>query len=154
LQIPVPAELFDEMGVIYAPPDHSVFELVPPLFRKRADRCYADIGQPMITSDTFWDIYRSVLARFRAGDDIELATILRTNSEQETAEKADQIPVLANMKPFRNGPQVVGRGVRYIGGLSESSLESSGTAVLGEGPEFADFTSDEGEDEEDEEGLL
>ena len=154
----MPAELFDEMEAIYAPPDHSVFELVPPLFHERADRCYTEAGRPVVTSDNFWDIFRDVLARFRAALDEEqhdeLTTLLSARSEHESAENEDNMPVLANMKPFRQGQQVAGRGGRYIGGLPASSLASSTTTTTAEGPEFADFTSDEEDNEEDEDGLL
>jgi len=43
-KIPVPPALFDEVEALYAPPDHSVFELVPHTFHERADTLYAAIG--------------------------------------------------------------------------------------------------------------
>ena len=53
------------MEAQYSPPDHPVFQLVPPLFLMRAEAFYEDAGQPIISSDTFWDVYRDILTRFR-----------------------------------------------------------------------------------------
>ena len=141
-QIDTPAYLFDEMAAIYAPPDHPVFQLVPPLFDDLANQHYADIGQPTITSDNFWDIYRDVLECFRRSADEELTAVLANSDRQETAAQDDGLPVLPEMRPFRNGEPVAGNlaGKRshYVGGLTASG---STQTTITEEPEYADFTS-------------
>jgi hypothetical protein len=73
MQIPVPSELVDEAEQLFAPPDHPVFQLVPPLFGKRIAHLYNTIGRPTVTSDSFWAIYRALLTSFGEVDqDYEL----------------------------------------------------------------------------------
>jgi hypothetical protein len=136
------------MEAIYAPPDHPIFELVPLIFHQRVDRFYNEAGSPVITSDTFWDVYRGLRLRFEHRSDDEFTAVLQANSDRETASNDDQIPVLPDMQPFCNGQPVVGHREQYIGGLHASS--STGDTTPAElGPEYADFTTDD-ESEDDE----
>ena len=150
-QIATSADVFDEMAEIYAPPDHPVFQLVPPLFGELANKHYAAIGEPIVTSDTFWDIYQNVLECFRHSPDEELNGILADSDRQETAAQDDGLPVLPDMQPFRNGEPVVVAGKRsqYVGGLVASG--STQTTIQDE-REYADFTSsdDDSDDDSDE----
>jgi hypothetical protein len=133
-------ELFDEMEAIYAPPNHPIFELVPPIFHQRVDRFYDEAGCPVITSDSFWDIYRGLRQRFEHGTDDEFTAVLQANSDQETASNNDQMPVLPDMQPFRNG-RPMGHREQYIGGLrASSSTDDTTPAELS--PEYVDFTTD------------
>ena len=139
------------MEAIYAPPGHPVFQLVPDLFDACANQYYDDAGQPVITSKTFWDIYCDILARFNCdGINQEFDTIIQNHTEQQTAAFNNDIPVLANMRPFRPGQMVMGREIRseYMGGLLSSSSEMTSDMVPDE-RRFADFTSDEDDDSED-----
>ena len=130
------------MEAIYAPPNHPIFELVPPIFHQRADHYYNETGCPTIMSDTFWDVYRGLRQCFNHGTDDEFTAVLQANSDRETASNDDQMPVLPNMQPFRNGQQVAGHPGQYIGGLHASS--STGDTTPAElGPEYVDFTTDD-----------
>ena len=137
------------MEVLYAPPNHPVFRLVPALFDARADGYYENSGRPIITSDTFWDVYRDILAQFqRSSLDAELETVLRTASEQETAAFNDDMPVLPNMTPFRCGAAIMRRENQdqYMGGLTSSGSTSN---VAQDERRYADFTTDDEDDDDD-----
>jgi hypothetical protein len=137
------------MEAVYAPQDHSVFELVPLAFHDRASDIYGAIGQPEITTGTFWATYLKLLERLRNGSDEVLTNIL--TSHQAGLEQPDNdMPLLPDMEPFRLGrPLDIGKNVNYIGGLELS--ESSSSSIPLPLPEYAHFTSDEESDELDSE---
>jgi hypothetical protein len=166
-QIVVPSELFDEVEAKYAPPDHPVFELVPPPFHDRAVGLYAKMGQPSVSSDTFWDIYCELLQRFREVEsNAALSLIIETHRnamDQIELENTKKMELLPNMKAFRNGSNLVGpKGHRYIGGLINPPTQGlRGSPILAEEdasdldcgvgpePEYADFTTDDDESDMD-----
>lgn len=41
----------------WTPNDDPIFQLVPPAFQVIVSECYDDLGQPVVTFDTFWEIY-------------------------------------------------------------------------------------------------
>ncbi|KAJ6558992.1 hypothetical protein B0H10DRAFT_1846232, partial [Mycena sp. CBHHK59/15] len=49
---------------LYAPPEHEVFQLVPPDFASVAAEFYSQLGQPAITRTDVWDIYMALLTKF------------------------------------------------------------------------------------------
>jgi len=92
---------------------------MPPLFDQCASKLYANMGQPVLSSKTFWQTYQELLHLFLNSAD-ELVPILTTYHDTITnlADKAEEMELLPNMKPFRNGENVVGpKGYKYIGGL-------------------------------------
>lgn len=103
----------DSLEQEYAPPDHPVFQLTPPLFHTRASAIYAQIGSPTVTRETFWDIYLKVLACFKdalteqtessSGLDNIVATHL---GDIENIEDELPIPLLEGMKELRHGAPV------------------------------------------------
>jgi hypothetical protein len=59
--------------------------------------------------------------------------------------------LLPDLEPFCLGqPLDAGRNINYIGGIEVSALSSDVPVPL---PEFADFTTDESSDEDDEDEL-
>ncbi|KAG1856421.1 hypothetical protein F4604DRAFT_1685451 [Suillus subluteus] len=64
--VPIPGDLIDEVEGIYAPPDHPVFELVPPIFGRHAQDLYASLGKPRVSSKSFWDVYQLMRQQFEA----------------------------------------------------------------------------------------
>lgn len=69
------------MEALYAPPDHAVFELVPPTFHEHISQVYVVIGEPEVNADTFWDIYLRLLRELREGHDEQLTSILTSHQE-------------------------------------------------------------------------
>ena len=124
-QVGVPNSLFDEMEEKYAPPDHDVFHLTPPPFDSRANKYYEEMGQPPVSSNSFWNVYQQLLSLFwgaELSDDLtKVLSDLENHTEQIAKEKADVLP---GLKPLRLGATVVGDG--FIDG-DESELEVSMT---------------------------
>jgi hypothetical protein len=48
----------------WAPPNDPVFWLVPATFEQQAARLYHTIGQPVVSSATFWTVYQELLTAF------------------------------------------------------------------------------------------
>ena len=148
-QIPVNSDLLDEMEALYAPPDHSVFELVPPPFHEHISQLYIAIGQPEVNTETFWDIYLRLLRQLREGHDEQLTNVLTLHQETLNQE-SNEMPLLPGLEAFRLGqPLRPGRYGSYMGGLDESSLAS---AVEKLGVESAHFTEEENDDSDDDDG--
>lgn len=170
-QVVVPTELFDEVEQEYAPPEHPVFELVPPTFDRRANILYSQIGQPVVQSDTFWEVYSQLLNQFQLEEE-SLVPVLTAYRETLHALDMEEIQLLPNLKELRNGAKIVGPpGSRYIGGMVhgppvaglrkgvalEEEASEDEDAIVGskEGkfaePEYADFTSSESDDGDNDE---
>ncbi|KAJ7826088.1 hypothetical protein B0H14DRAFT_3144997 [Mycena olivaceomarginata] len=71
-KIPVDADLLDQMEAQFAPPDHEAIQLTPPEFGHWANVYYDEMNRPLVTHDSFWDVYRGLLDRFRQGPDAAL----------------------------------------------------------------------------------
>ncbi|KAJ7480783.1 hypothetical protein FB451DRAFT_1030888, partial [Mycena latifolia] len=108
----------------YAPPDHEVFELVPPDFAQLATAFYLELGQPAVTRTNVWNIYMVLLTRFEPLDNVHQVpaeldqhrgyalTMARDHYE-------DDIALIPNLTPLRNGADVVGPdGSFYMGGVN------------------------------------
>jgi len=133
------------MEALYAPPNHPVFELVPPVFHEHVSRLYIMIGQPQVNITTFWDIYLDLLKLLRAVRDDQLSHILNSHKE---AQEPEDVPLLSGMEAFRLGqPLQPGKRGQYIGGLDDVSL---GSALQKLGVEYADFSDDSNGDTGDE----
>jgi hypothetical protein len=168
LQVVVPPELFDEVEQEYAPADHPVFELVPPAFNERAEALYDFIGRPVVQSDTFWDVYRHLLQQFHVEQHaLHVAPILMAHNDIIQALALEkEMALLPNLKELRNGADVVGPPQsKYIGGMvnnppvtglrpgldlepEEEGIDDDSHGGIAE-PQYAEFTSDEGDDDED-----
>lgn len=108
----MPDSLFDAMEQKYAPPDHPVFELVPPAFGIRAQRYYSQLKLGAVGSKTFWNIYSALLHAFKSEMDNELSPVLAeversTHIDQLENDKIDMLP---GLMPFRAGGTAVGDG--------------------------------------------
>ncbi|KAI0640541.1 hypothetical protein C8Q79DRAFT_921410 [Trametes meyenii] len=115
-KVGVPDELFDEMEARWAPPDHAVFQLVPPEFNTIAEHLYAMIGSPATSSQTVWTVYLQLLQAFRQlpnEPDLTEAIATRVAAEEETLE------LLTGLRDLRHGEVVSDEhmGPVYVGGL-------------------------------------
>lgn len=147
-KIHVPSELFDEMEVRFAPPDHPVFELVPPPFHEYVSSIYTAIGQPEVTIDTFWNVFRDLLERLREGPNEQLTEVI-TNYDITLNLIQCLFCWTCHLEAFRlEQPLNLGPNMNYIGGLDPVPSTSIRPA-----PEYADFTTDEDEDESEEDEL-
>lgn len=143
-KIHVPPALFDEMEAHFAPPDHPVFELVPLPFHEHVSNIYTTIGQPEVTIETFWNVFRELLERLREEPNEQFTEVI---TNYDIAPQLDPMPLLPNLEAFRLGqPLNPGPNLHYIGGL-----DSAPSTSIRPVPEYADFTTDEDEDESEDE---
>ncbi|KAI9070331.1 hypothetical protein FKP32DRAFT_1663038 [Trametes sanguinea] len=116
-KVGVPEDLFNRMTERWAPPDHAVFQLVPPVFNQLISETYARIGSPVVTSDTVWQVYQQLLASIRNMPQVpdmheELAT--------RSAAEAEEVALLAGLRDLRHGAEAPNvNGMCYLGGLSD-----------------------------------
>jgi hypothetical protein len=96
------------------------------------------MGQPVVTTETFWAIYCDLLKQLCDGSDKVLSEILNSH-EQSLAQQDIKMALLQDMEPFHLGqPLNVARNGNYIDGLDLLALSSD---VFVPCPEYADFTS-------------
>ena len=132
-KIPISPSLIDDLEKIYAPPDHPVFELVPPAFESRAVVFYANMGNPVITHDTFWATYQQLLQHFLADcpQDQRIQHVLASH-EGHCRSVAEEDPgvILPGLKKLRNAADAVGPAAGMINDESLVFVE----------PEYAEFS--------------
>ncbi|KAG1740216.1 uncharacterized protein EDB91DRAFT_1082173 [Suillus paluster] len=69
-KIKVEHEALDHVRNIYIKPSHVVFNLVPQPFGDCVQHCYDELGSPLVTRHTVWDIYLHLLGMLRVHDEI------------------------------------------------------------------------------------
>lgn len=65
MQIPIDQTVLDHFRHEFAPPDDPVFELVPHPFHEQAVEHYNRLERPVVTSESFWGVYLSILRAFK-----------------------------------------------------------------------------------------
>jgi hypothetical protein len=85
---------------------------------------YNEIGQPPVTRQSCWDIYRQLLHRFHTLDDIyhipeDFDAKWGYALTMARDDYAKEIELLPNLRPLRNGDSVIGPGgFYYMGGVN------------------------------------
>ncbi|KAJ3753696.1 hypothetical protein EV360DRAFT_53031, partial [Lentinula raphanica] len=90
-KVGIPLELIEELRSEYAPLDHEVFQLTPVPFDHAASSVYTQLGHPHIRFDSFWTVYRSLLAgieaiaagEITAAVDAHARTVARMNTYED-----------------------------------------------------------------------
>ncbi|KAJ6504737.1 hypothetical protein C8R47DRAFT_1038046 [Mycena vitilis] len=156
-KIPVTVEMLDTLEAQFAPSDHEVFQLTPPAFDHWANVYYEQMGSPVVTHTSFWDVYVGLRNLFTRGPDAEIDLHIPLSSYTETARRVEeeQIPLL-DLQPLRRVavvPMSDGPSTGSAAGPSPSAGSSAGPStasvkdVYG-APEYACFTSSEEEDDD------
>ncbi|KAJ7116197.1 hypothetical protein C8R43DRAFT_1091258 [Mycena crocata] len=109
---------------LYAPPEHEVFQLVPPDFAELAVAFYFEIGQPPITRHNVWNVYLNLLSCFEHLDNVHRVpaevdqhwgyalTIAREDHDEDIA-------LIPNLAPLPKGADVIAEdGSFYMGGVN------------------------------------
>lgn len=148
-------ELLDELEAQFAPANHEVFQLTPPEFDRWASTYYTQMGKPLVTHDTFWDVYRGLLAHFMQVPDVEqdLHIPLSLHGETERRINEEELPLMIGQQPLRmvemhpsngelNGPETAGPST------IPSTITQTAPNVYG-CREYVHFTSSEDESEGD-----
>ncbi|KAH9895573.1 hypothetical protein C8Q73DRAFT_644418 [Cubamyces lactineus] len=159
-KVSVPDDLFDHVQQRWAPPDHSVFQLVPQDFDALAQRVYVAMGSPIVTSATAWDVYVALLGALRRLPELpDLSDALATWD----AAAEEEVELLAGLRNLRHGEEApVAEGLCYLGGLDAPSLPNPTQGSSDDGPvrsrdirliaELTDFEDDD-HDENGEDGT-
>lgn len=142
LQVIVNDALLDEIQRLYAPPDDPVFKLVPDEFAESVGAAYDAIDRPLVTKESFWDVYCNVLQLLNDTAPTEhLEEVLTACISSEEAAEDNDIELLAGLRDLRPGDELVGsvpqegrRGLRVAGEQSDGEL-------------FAELTDDESSDD-------
>ncbi|KAF7424812.1 hypothetical protein PC9H_010123 [Pleurotus ostreatus] len=138
-KIPVSPDLVDRAEQDHAPPGHEVHELVPPIFAARAHELYTKLGNPPVTSASFWDVYKTMLWEFCNTPtplSHPIASVLTAFDASKHVAPPDPenplpeniVPLLPGLKELRAGDDMVGElpeGFLYIGGLSKPIIPPS-----------------------------
>jgi hypothetical protein len=136
----ISTDMFDEMQQEWAPLDDPVFQLTPTSFHNQANDHYTSLGRPTISSGTFWDVYKSLLARFRqchADVTIEEQFNLANFGANQNMD------LLPGLREMRIGGEVVGDGVAIPEDYFEAADFTSSEDEEVEGTYAADFTDNE-----------
>ena len=91
----------DEIREKYAPPDHNVFNVVPPVFKSVATVFCNIQNYSVITHENIWRIYSNLMAHYRT-EPISSGIGVLTDAKNldSTILDSDFIPIL-NLLPYR-----------------------------------------------------
>ncbi|EGN94122.1 hypothetical protein SERLA73DRAFT_155882 [Serpula lacrymans var. lacrymans S7.3] len=118
-----------EVCLKYAPPDHFVFNLVPPAFATEAHAFLQRSGSPVVNCNNAWVIFHNTLAYFESivNDDPELQTAIASHPEVlvDGLVGIKYMPVV-NMPPYPTQSDS-GSEVVYLSDEGGSDFENSWT---------------------------
>jgi hypothetical protein len=124
LQIHVEPAAIKIVRDLYAPPDHPVFQLVPPTFDQLAKEFYQTMGQPVVTRGNVWDVYLALLNHFHQLDEAhanyhnQWKAIFTENQDENLGE----IELLEGLEGLRGGQDIYGPdGSYYMGGVNNGA---------------------------------
>ncbi|KAG1836109.1 hypothetical protein F4604DRAFT_1943658 [Suillus subluteus] len=111
-KIQVEREALDHVRDLYIDPSHIVFDLVPQPFSEFMEHCYSELGCPLVTRQTAWDVYLRLLAIVEANDEMIPRHIELLD---EAEEELTALPLIENLQelPYRED----GNGAYYMGGV-------------------------------------
>ncbi|KAG1722580.1 hypothetical protein EDB19DRAFT_1834964 [Suillus lakei] len=105
-KITVEHEALDHICNLYINPSHVVFDLVPQSFGKLIQCCYEELGCPLVTRQSAWDVYLHLLNMLQVNEEIP--------SVIEDVEK--DIPLLGDQQDLPYCEEC--NGTYYMGGVS------------------------------------
>ncbi|KAE9393107.1 hypothetical protein BT96DRAFT_999737 [Gymnopus androsaceus JB14] len=101
-KVGISPELINELQQEYAPPDHEVFQLTPPIFDDAAQTVYAQMNCPKVNHQSFWVVYRDMLRGLEAlateraylqhSVDVHAASLEQMNSENNPINSMELLP--------------------------------------------------------------
>ncbi|KAG1829967.1 hypothetical protein EV424DRAFT_1343859 [Suillus variegatus] len=102
-KIKVEHEALDHVHNIYITPSHPVFDLVPCPFGDSIQRCYDELGHPLVTRHTVWEVYLRLLGMLHRDEiphhidelgnveeDIDTLQLLEDHDELPYCEESDR----------------------------------------------------------------
>ncbi|KAG1763416.1 hypothetical protein EV702DRAFT_982891 [Suillus placidus] len=112
IKIKVEHEALDHVRELYIDPSHVVFDLVSQPFSEFMEHCYTELGRPLVTRETAWDVYLRLIATVNDNDEmiphhIELL--------DETEDELTTLPLIENLQELPYSED--GNGAYYMGGV-------------------------------------
>jgi hypothetical protein len=111
-QIKVEREALDHVRELYIDPSHVVFDLVPQPFSEFMEYCYTELGRPLVTWDSAWDVYLRLLAIVNVNDEMIPRHIELLD---EAEEELTALPLIENLQELPYSKD--GNGGYYMGGV-------------------------------------
>ena len=109
----MPPDILQNVRDEWAPADHPVFQLVPPVIEEILSTIGEEMGRPVTSRDNFWLLYLSFLHRFtyyqqEHPEDENLQASLSSAREEADEEhetdpgrRNDVVPLLPGLRPLR-----------------------------------------------------
>ena len=101
----------------WAPHDLPIFQLVPQTFDEQANILYNNLGHPVVSSTSFWDIYKQLLSAFRALPAFPPLDEVVSAAAEVVEEEVPLLPGLRDLCYGNDG--IWDLGYLYYGGLSQ-----------------------------------
>ncbi|KAG2132217.1 hypothetical protein BD769DRAFT_1666236 [Suillus cothurnatus] len=111
-KIKVEREALDHIRELYIDPSHVVFDLVPQPFSEFMEYCYTELGRPLVTRDSAWDVYLRLLAIVNVNDEMIPRHIELLD---EAEEELTALPLIENLQELPYSED--GNGGYYMGGV-------------------------------------
>ncbi|KAG1796186.1 hypothetical protein EV424DRAFT_1353195 [Suillus variegatus] len=108
-KIKIEHKALDHVRNLYIKPSHCVFDLVPEAFGGCIQRCYDELGHPVVTRQSAWNIYLLLLHTLQMADELPCQIQLLDDDDD------DFVPLLDDYQdlPSREEPN----GAYYMGGV-------------------------------------
>ncbi|KAJ7203033.1 hypothetical protein GGX14DRAFT_399001 [Mycena pura] len=135
-KIRVVPEHIQTVRELYAPTTHEVFQLVPPDFSTIITGIYGSLGSPPVSRKSCWDVYLALLTGLRQLDALYNTPVALDKKCGHTLtmaqdESPDGMELLPDLRPLRNGDNVVGAGgYYYMGGVNNINGAGLDTAQI------------------------
>jgi hypothetical protein len=146
------ADYIKEAELLYAPPDHSVFELVPAEFNYWISDYYSQIGSPTITWNNVWNIYEALLGKFKSNAPL-LGTLqlegFHDDRDDFVREVEESLAVTIGLEVNDLQPLAYNEENGYMGGVQGGHGPDISDVDLADA--VADFSSDEQSESADDE---
>ncbi|PPR07577.1 hypothetical protein CVT24_007318 [Panaeolus cyanescens] len=122
---------------LFAPPEHAVFQLIPPDLEPLISHTYADMGSPLVKHDTIWGIFCQLRDGVSSAINPDIRTIILT-FENGLQDDQDVFPVPAgrqleggiNVIRWDGGYEDVERGLEELDNLDDRSTASTSAEPL------------------------
>ncbi|KAG2128767.1 uncharacterized protein EDB93DRAFT_1108909 [Suillus bovinus] len=110
-KIKIECEALDHVQNIYIKPSHCMFDLVPEAFGRCIQCCYDELGHPVVTWQSAWNIYLLLLCTLQMADELLHQIQLLDDDEDDE----DFVPLLDDYQdlPSHKEPN----GTYYMGGV-------------------------------------
>ena len=109
--------MFDHMQAKWAPPDHAVFQLVPPQFAAVMERLYGVLGSPVVDDKTFWNVFQAMHAAMVQEVVVDFLQDDLQTRERVEEEEMEELGGLQEMRLGGHGPHGL-----YAGGVPQPTV--------------------------------